>query len=145
MPPSSKPHRTPRTAVDRRSRSRPAVPSPRASVDAWGQHRPTQKVTKYRIVACACGQSFIAHDGRMKTCEACKAHTQHLRNTRRTAEAKRLPTTCTQCGQSLTAQRRTQLYCSRACQQQAEARERGKRSSISGKSGSLLAMNKIES
>ena len=98
--------------------------APRTSVDAWGRTRHTQKVTKYRIVACACGQPFIAHDGRMKTCEACKAHTQHLKNTRRTVEAKRLPTTCTQCGQSLTAQRRTQLYCSRACQQQAYRQRR---------------------
>jgi len=62
--------------------------APRTSVDAWGRTRPTQKVTKYRIVACACGHSFIAHDGRMKTCEACQAHAQQLRRTRRTAEVK---------------------------------------------------------
>ncbi|HRY52126.1 MAG TPA: hypothetical protein P5186_29200 [Candidatus Paceibacterota bacterium] len=93
--------------------------APRTSTDAWGRTRPTQKVTKYRIVTCACGHSFIAHDGRMKTCEACQAHAQQLRRTRRTAEAQRFPTPCIQCGQRVVAQRSTRRYCSRACQQQA--------------------------
>ena len=93
--------------------------APRTSVDAWGRTRHTQKVTKYRIVACACGQPFIAHDGRMKTCEACQAHAQRERRTHHTAKAQRFPTTCIQCSQRLTAQRRTKLYCSHACQQQA--------------------------
>ncbi len=38
--------------------------TPRTSVDAWGRTRQTQKVTKYRIVTCGCGRTFIAHDGR---------------------------------------------------------------------------------
>jgi len=93
--------------------------APHAAIDAWGRPRQTQKVTKYRLVTCGCRRTFIAHDGRMKTCEACQAHAQQKRRTRRTAEAQQLPTPCIQCGQRLTAQRRTQRYCSRACQQQA--------------------------
>ncbi|MCP5127684.1 MAG: hypothetical protein H6973_19325 [Gammaproteobacteria bacterium] len=68
-------------------------------------------------MACRCGHSFIAHDSRIKTCEACKEQAQQARRTGRTAEAKQLPTTCTPCGQSLTAQRRTKIYCSCAGQQ----------------------------
>ena len=93
--------------------------APRTSIDAWGRTRHTQKITKFRIAMCGCGHSFIAHDGRMKTCEACKAYAQQTRRPRRTAEVKRPPTTCTPCGQRLTAQRCTKIYCSRACQQQA--------------------------
>ena len=93
--------------------------APRTSMDAWGRTRQTQKVTKYRIVACGCGQPFIAHDARMKTCEACKAHAQRERSVHRAAEAQPPSATCTECGQPLTAQRRTKIYCSRACQQQA--------------------------
>lgn len=109
--------------------------APRTSVDAWGRTRHTQKVTKYRIVACACGRTFIAHDGRMKTCETCKAHTQRERSIHRTAEAQPLSATCTQCGQPLTAQRRTKLYCSRACQQQAY-RQRRQASQVPRRPGS---------
>ena len=92
---------------------------PQTSVDAWGRTRHTQKVTKYRMVACGCGQPFIAHDGRMKTCEACKAHAQRERRVHRAAKAQPPSATCTQCGQPLAAQRRTKTYCTRACQQQA--------------------------
>jgi hypothetical protein len=71
-------------------------------------------------VACGCGQPFIAHDARMKTCEACKAHAQPARRTRRATEAQPSPTTaCAQCGQRVVAQRSTRMYCSRACQQAA--------------------------
>ena len=104
--------------------------APRTSVDTWGRTRHTQKVTKYRIVPCGCGRTFIAHDGRMKTCEACQAHAQQKRRTRRTAEAQRLPTTCIQCGQRLTVQRRTKVYCSRACQQQAYRARRSLRTEV---------------
>lgn len=100
--------------------------APRTSVDAWGRTRHTQKVTKYRLVPCGCGCPFIAHDGRMKTCEACKAHAQRERSAHRAAEAQPLSATCTQCGQPLTAQRRTQRYCSRACQQKAYRQRRPK-------------------
>jgi|GEM_PF-1382103 len=93
--------------------------APRLSVDAWGRTRHTQKVTKYRIVACGCGCTFIAHDARMKTCETCKAHAQRERSIHRAAAAQPRSATCTQCGQPLTAQRRTKIYCSRACQQKA--------------------------
>lgn len=92
---------------------------PQTSVDAWGRPRHTQKATKYRIVPCGCGRTFIAHDGRMKTCEACQAHAQREQRTRRTVEAQRLPTTCIQCSQRVVAQRSTRRYCSRACQQRA--------------------------
>lgn len=92
---------------------------PQTSVDAWGRTRPTQKVTKYRIVPCGCGRTFIAHDGRMKTCEACKAHAQRERSVHRAAEAQPPSAICRVCGQPLTAQRRTKLYCSRTCQQRA--------------------------
>jgi hypothetical protein len=37
--------------------------APRTSIDAWGRTRHTQKVTKYRIVPCGCGRTFIAHAG----------------------------------------------------------------------------------
>ena len=100
--------------------------APRTSVDAWGRTRQTQKITKYRMVACACGSAFIAHDARMKTCTACKAHTQRERSAHRAAEAQPLSATCTQCGQPLTAQHRTQRYCSRACQQKAYRQRRTK-------------------
>ena len=93
--------------------------APCTSADIWGRPRHTQKVTKYRIVACGCGRTFIAHDGRMKTCEACQAHAQRERSIHRAAEAQPPSATCTQCGQRLTAQRCTKTYCSRACQQQA--------------------------
>ena len=91
--------------------------APRTSVDAGGRTRHTQKVTKYRIVVCMCGQSFIAHDARMKTCKACQAHAQTVRGTQRAAGIKPLAADCIVCGQPLTAQRRTKTYCSRACQQ----------------------------
>jgi hypothetical protein len=94
--------------------------APRLSVDAWGRTRQTQKVTKYRIIPCGCGRTFIAHDARMKTCEACQAHAQPARHTRRATEAQPSPTTaCAQCGQRVVAQRSTRMYCSRACQQKA--------------------------
>lgn len=93
--------------------------APRTSVDAWGRTRQTQKVTKYRIVTCGCGQPFIAHDGRMKTCEACRAQVQQARRARRFTKAKPPLTDCIMCGQPLTTQRRTKTYCSRACQQHA--------------------------
>jgi hypothetical protein len=93
--------------------------APRTSIDAWGRTRHTQKVTKYRLVACACGSVFIAHDARMKTCEACQAHAQRERRIRCTVKAQWLPTPCPQCGQRVVAQRSTRRYCSRACQQQA--------------------------
>jgi hypothetical protein len=70
-------------------------------------------------VTCGCGSAFIAHDARMKTCEACQAHTQRERRIHRAAEAQPLSATCTQCGQRVVAQRSTRRYCSRACQQQA--------------------------
>jgi hypothetical protein len=92
---------------------------PNTFTDAWGRTRHTQKVTKYRIVTCGCGSAFIAHDARMKTCAACQAHAQRERNIHPAAETQPLSATCTQCGQPLTAQRRTQRYCSRACQQRA--------------------------
>jgi hypothetical protein len=90
--------------------------APRTSIDAWGRTRQTQKVTKYRIVTCTCGQSFIAHDGRMKRCMDCQAR---IRQERCAVETPPRSVTCSVCGQPLTAQRRTKLYCSRACQQQA--------------------------
>ncbi len=96
---------------------------PQTSVDAWGRTRQTQKVTKYRIVTCGCGRTFIAHDGRMKRCADCQAR---IRQARCAVETPPRSVTCSVCGQPLTAQRRTQLYCSRACQQQAY-RERCKR------------------
>ncbi len=37
--------------------------APRTFIDAWGRIRHTQKATKYRIVTCGCGQTFVAHDG----------------------------------------------------------------------------------
>lgn len=92
---------------------------PKTFTDAWGRTRHTQKITKFRIATCVCGQPFIAHDARMKTCEACKAHAQRERSIHRAAEAQPLSATCTPCGQPLTAQRRTKRYCSRACQQKA--------------------------
>jgi hypothetical protein len=104
--------------------------APHTSIDAWGRTRQTQKVTKYRIVTCGCGQPFIAHDSRMKACEACKAHAQPARHTRHAAEAKPPSATCTQCGQLLTAQRCTQIYCSRACQQQAYRERRSLRTEV---------------
>jgi hypothetical protein len=100
--------------------------APRTSVDTWGRTRHTQKITKYRIVMCGCGQAFIAHDTRMKTCEACKAHAQQARCAQRAAEIKPLPAECVICGQPLTAQRRTKIYCSRACQQKAHRKRRPK-------------------
>ena len=93
--------------------------APRTSVDAWGRTRNTQKVTKYRIVTCTCGRTFIAHDSRMRTCKACQARAPRERSVQRAAEAQPPSATCTQCGQRLTAQRCTKTYCSRACQQQA--------------------------
>ncbi len=65
--------------------------APRTSIDAWGRTRHTQKVTKYRLVACACGSVFIAHDARMKTCEACQAHAQRERRIRCTVKAQWSP------------------------------------------------------
>lgn len=93
--------------------------APRTSIDAWGRTRHTQKVTKYRIVACGCGQSFMAHDGRMKTCPDCQARIHRERRARLIAETPPLALRCRVCGQPLTAQRRTQAYCTRACQQNA--------------------------
>ncbi|HPF59799.1 MAG TPA: hypothetical protein PK820_13555 [Candidatus Competibacteraceae bacterium] len=104
---------------------------PHTSVDAWGRTRHTQKRTKYRIVACKCGQCFVAHDARLKTCEACKAHAQPARCARRAIEIKPLLADCMICGRPLAAQRRTKIYCSRACQQHAYRQRHGK-SSISG-------------
>jgi hypothetical protein len=66
----------------------------------------------------------------MKTCEACQAHAQRERRTRRTAEAQRLPTPCPQCGQRVVAQRSTRRYCSRACQQQAYRARRSLRTEV---------------
>jgi hypothetical protein len=102
--------------------------APRTSIDAWGRTRQTQKVTKYRIVTCACGQPFIAHDGRMKTCPDCQARLHQQRRTRHAVETPPLALRCRVCGQPLTAQRRTKTYCTRACQQQAyrERRKRGR-------------------
>lgn len=105
--------------------------APRTSVDAWGRTRHTQKVTKYRIVPCGCGRTFIAHDGRMKRCADCQTRIRQERRPRLAAETPPLALRCRVCGQSLTAQRRTQLYCSRACQQQAY-RARGQGSPASG-------------
>ncbi|MFZ1829466.1 MAG: hypothetical protein WAW42_11995, partial [Candidatus Competibacteraceae bacterium] len=51
---------------------------------------------------------------------------QRERSAHRAAEAQPLSATCTQCGQPLTAQRRTQRYCSRACQQKAYRQRRPK-------------------
>ena len=104
---------------------------PHTSVDAWGRTRHTQKVTKYRIVACKCGQCFVAHDARLKTCDACKTHRQPARCAHQPVEMKPLPTDCVICGQPLAAQRRTRIYCSRACQQHAY-RKRHQRSPVSG-------------
>lgn len=104
---------------------------PRTSVDAWGRTRRTQKVTKYRIVPCGCGQSFIAHDTRMKQCPDCQAQVRQARCARRTVETPPPAACCVVCGQSLTAQRRTRIYCSRACQQHAY-RKRHQRSPVSG-------------
>jgi len=99
--------------------------APRTSVDAWGRTRHTQKVTKYRIVTCGCGRTFIAHDERMKLCEACKAQAQPARRTRQATEAQPSPTTaCAQCDQRVVAQRSTRIYCSRTCQQAAYRQRR---------------------
>ena len=105
--------------------------APRTSVDAWGRTRHTQKVTKYRIVACACGQPFIAHDARMKLCSDCRAHAQQARRTRQATEAKPSSmTACAQCGQWVVAQRSTRIYCSRACQQIAYRKRRRMNSAL---------------
>ena len=105
--------------------------APRTSIDAWGRTRHTQKVTKYRIVACGCGHSFIAHDSRMKTCEACRAQAQQARRTRQATEAKPSSmTACAQCGQWVVAQRSTRIYCSRACQQIAYRKRRRMNSAL---------------
>lgn len=99
-------------------------------IDAWGRTRHTQKVTKYRIVACGCGHSFIAHDGRMRTCATCKVQVKFERHSRHAAEAQPPATiACVQCSQRVIAQRRTRMYCSRACQQTAY-RQRRKESPI---------------
>ena len=93
---------------------------PRLSVDARGRTRRTQKRTKYRIVACACGSAFIAHDGRMKICETCRVQAQQTRNIRQASEVPPPATiACAQCGHRVIAQRSTRRYCSRACQQAA--------------------------
>jgi hypothetical protein len=105
---------------------------PRTSVDAWGRTRHTQKVTKYRIVPCGCGQAFIAHDTRMKQCPDCQAQIRQARRAHRAAETPPPAACCVVCGQSLTAQRQTKTYCTRACQQKAY-RERRKESQIPGR------------
>ena len=105
--------------------------APRTFIDAWGRIRHTQKATKYRIVTCGCGQAFVAHDARLKTCEACKTHMQLARCVHRDVEIKPLPTDCAICGQPLAAQRRTKVYYSRACQQHAY-RNRHQRPPVSG-------------
>ena len=89
---------------------------PNTFTDAWGRTRHTQKVTKYRIVTCACGQMFIAQDRRIKICPDCRAR---IRQERRTVETPPHSATCRVCDQPLIAQRRTKVYCSRACQQHA--------------------------
>lgn len=94
--------------------------APRTAVDAWGRTRHTQKVTKYRLVACGCGHSFIAHDGRMKRCADCQAQLHRERRARPPSETPPSAARCRVCGQPLiAAQRHTQRYCSRACQQHA--------------------------
>jgi len=105
-------------------------------IDAGGRTRRTQKLTKYRIVTCGCGSAFIAHDGRMKTCAVCRAQVKSERYARHATEAP-LPATiaCAQCGQRIIAQRRTRIYCSRACQQTAY-RQRRKESQIPRRPGS---------
>ncbi len=92
---------------------------PRTFTDTWGRTRHTQRVTKYRIVPCGCGHLFIAHDGRMKTCPDCQAQIRQERRTRCTVETQPPTVCCGVCGQPLAAQRRTKVYCSRACQQKA--------------------------
>ncbi len=104
--------------------------APRTSVDAWGRTRHTQKVTKYRIVTCGCGRTFIAHDGRMKTCPDCQARLHQERRTRRAVETPPLALRCRVCGQPLIAQRRTKTYCTRACQQQAYRARRSLRTEV---------------
>jgi len=104
--------------------------APRTSIDAWGRTRQTQKVTKYRIVTCGCGQPFIAHDGRMKRCADCQARIRQERQERCAVETPPRSVTCSVCGQPLTAQRHTQLYCSRACQQQAYRARRSLRTEV---------------
>lgn len=105
--------------------------APRTSVDAWGRTRHTQKVTKYRIVPCGCGRTFIAHDGRMNACEACQVQAQQARCTRQATEAKPSSmTACAQCGQRVVAQRSTRIYCSRACQQSAYRKRRRMNSAL---------------
>jgi len=71
---------------------------PNTFTDTWGRTQPTQKVTKYRIVACACGRTFIAHDARMKTCKACKAPAQREHSVHRAAKAQPPSATCRVCG-----------------------------------------------
>jgi len=100
--------------------------APRTSIDAWGRTRHTQKVTKYRIVPCGCGHTFIAHDGRIKRCADCQARIRQERQERCAVETPPRSVTCSVCGQPLTAQRRTKLYCSRACQQSAYRKRRPK-------------------
>ncbi len=99
---------------------------PKTFTDAWGRTRHTQKITKFRIATCVCGHSFITHDARMQRCQACKAQTQQERRARRFTKAKLSSTDCVMCGQTLTAQRQTKAYCSRACQQKAYRERRPK-------------------
>ncbi|HPF60236.1 MAG TPA: hypothetical protein PK820_15825 [Candidatus Competibacteraceae bacterium] len=94
--------------------------APHTCIDAWGRTRHTQKLTKFRMVACPCGSAFIAHNGRMKTCAACREQVQPARYTRQVVEAPPPATiACAQCDQRVIVQRRTRRYCSRACQQKA--------------------------
>ena len=64
--------------------------------------------------------AFITHDGRMQTCAARREQVQSERYTRYATEAQPPATiACAQCGQRVSAPRRTRMYCSRACQQKA--------------------------
>ena len=98
--------------------------APRTSVDAWGRTRQTQKVTKYRIVACSVRARL--HRPRRSDEDLCRLPSAaSARNDSDTAPPNlATPSPCVVCGQPLTAQRRTKTYCSRACQQKAY-RQRG--------------------
>jgi hypothetical protein len=75
----------------------------------------TTRATKYRIVRCECGQSFIAHDGRMKTCEACKAKAKQERLSTLTYQRQEHHQTCQHCGQPIQSERSTKRFCSAKC------------------------------
>jgi hypothetical protein len=87
------------------------------SVDAWRRKRQTQRVTKYRLVNCDCGQTFIAHDARMKVCSDCKDQAKRKRLAALIHRKQPHHVICQQCHQSMIAERSTKRFCSVGCKQ----------------------------